>query len=189
MGFLFIQLTEVPMKMRVFVLLFLLCALPMSLFASGGHDGLDCVGCHGIHTAEVKKQIFAVVPNSKDINPATNSIYSGVTAICLSCHQQSEQGGQDIIPVVGHMSHPYNISDINPRVASVPASSMRDGVFECVGCHDPHPSNPNYKYLLVATGGGSDLTKFCSVCHAAKVDPTGRNKSDLFSSMDERKVQ
>jgi len=176
------------MKMRVLVSLFILCALPLSALASGGHDGLDCVGCHGIHVAEVKKGIFAVPPNSTDGNPATNATYTGVTAICLSCHQASEKGGQDIIPIAGHMSHPYNIGVVNPKIATVPVSSLRDGVFECVGCHDPHPSNPNYKYLLVDTDGGSNLTKFCSVCHAAKVDPTGRNKSELFSSMDERKV-
>jgi predicted CXXCH cytochrome family protein len=86
------------------------------------------------------------------------------------------------------MSHPFNIAKINPRVAAVPASALREGVFECVGCHDPHPSNPNYRYLTVNTNGGSNMNRFCSVCHSVKVDPKNVNAQPLFSSMDQREA-
>ena len=169
---------------KLFVVVALL-SLPVSALAAGAHEDLGCVGCHGIHTAKDGKLIFAVSANSKDVNPRTGQPYSGVTALCLGCHESADKGGEDIMPVDGHMSHPFGISKINPKVASVPSEVLRDGKFECVGCHDPHPSNPNYKYLRVGTNGGSKMSTFCSVCHSVKVDPKNRNAQDLFNSMDQ----
>ena len=163
-------------------------AVPTGVFAAGAHEDLACVGCHGIHTAKDGKVIFGVVPNTVDINPRTQKPYSGVTSLCLGCHQDSDKGGDDILPVAGHMSHPFNISEVNPKIAAVPQTLLRDGSFECVSCHDPHPSNPNYRYLRVATDEGSSMSKFCSVCHSAKVDPNNVNKDSLFNSMDQRKA-
>jgi len=165
-----------------------LLALPTGAMAAGAHEDLACVGCHGIHTAKAGEVIFAVAPNSLDVNPRTQKIYSGVTALCLGCHQSSDKGGDDILPIAGHMSHPFNITEINPKVAAVPTSLLREGSFECVSCHDPHPSNPNYRYLRVDTEGGSSMSRFCSVCHSAKADPKNVNKEPLFSSMDQRKA-
>ena len=53
----------------------------------------------------------------------------------------------------------------------------------CVGCHDPHPSNANRKYLRVNTSGGN-MQKFCSLCHPSK---SGKrtNPAEIFSSMGE----
>jgi len=175
------------MKKLLYFLLLASLAAPAAALAAGGHDDLSCSGCHGIHTAQADELIFAVAPNTKDINPRTKQGYTGVTALCLGCHQAAEQGGEDIIPIAGHLSHPYNIKNINAKIASVPASSLRNGTFECVGCHDPHPSNPNYRYLLVDTQQGAKLDQFCSVCHSAKVDPKALVKQSLFSSMDQRK--
>lgn len=172
------------------LLLFLLVAglmVPCGALAQGGHDEIGCSGCHGIHTAQNDKLIFAVPSNTKAINPRTKKPYTGITAMCLGCHEDSDQGGQDIIPIKGHLSHPFNLKNINPKIASVPASSLRDGVFDCVGCHDPHPSNPNYRYLLVDTQKGAKLDVFCSICHSSKVDPKSLVKQALFSSMDQRK--
>lgn len=165
-----------------------LIALPATAFAAGAHEDLSCVGCHGIHTAKDGQLIFAVPPNSKDVNPINGKPYAGVTALCLGCHQTSEKGGEGIMPVSGHMSHPFNISKINPKVAQVPVSVLRDGSFECVACHDPHPSNPNYRYLRVDTDAGSKMSQFCSTCHSVKVDPKNINKKPLFDSMDQRKA-
>ncbi len=177
------------MKKMVLFLLVASLAAPVAALAAGGHDVLTCTGCHGIHTAKEEKLIFAVSPNTKDINPRTKKPYSSITALCLSCHETTDKGGQDIIPIKGHMSHPFNINikEINPKIANVPASSLRDGVFDCVGCHDPHPSNPNYRYLLVDTQNGARMDVFCSVCHSAKVDPKSLDTKPLFSSMDQRK--
>src|SRR5208337_327696 len=160
--------------------------LPFSGFAAGGHDGLVCTGCHGIHTA--KDAIIFVVPSNKsDINPRTKQPFAGTTALCLGCHETPEKGGMGIKPIDGHMSHPYGLDSVNAKVASVPAELLRDGRFECVGCHDPHPSNTNYKYLRVDTANGSKMDSFCAVCHPMKADPkVSAQKSKLFDSMDER---
>ncbi len=169
--------------MRIFLLsLLIVMAIPALALAAGPHEGLDCTGCHGIHTAQ-GDIIFAVTPNTEAINPATGKPNTGVTALCLGCH--SETGGMGILPVVGKKSHPFGVTP-NAKVASVPAELLREGKLECVGCHDPHPSNPNYKYLRVSTGGGAKMESFCNLCHASK---SGRqaSPSDIFSSMDERK--
>ncbi len=152
-------------------------------FGAGRHEGLNCTGCHGIHDAK-GQIIFAVEPNTKAINPRTKKPYTGVTALCLGCHETPENGGMGIIPVSAKHSHPYGIAP-NPKVAVVPKQFLRDGKLECVGCHDPHPSNPNYKYLRVDTQGGAEMQKFCAICHPAKAD-VKLSKIKVFDSMDER---
>ncbi len=69
----------------------------------------------------------------------------------------------------------------------MPAELLREGGrFECLGCHDPHPSNPYYKYLRVDTAKGSKMDAFCAVCHPIKADmATVNEKAVLFTSMDE----
>ncbi len=165
----------------------ILSALPAVSFAAGAHDSLSCTGCHGLHTAKSSAFIFAVEPNSKDVNPRTKQPYGGISALCLGCHQSPEKGGQGIKPISGHTSHPYGLSVINPKIARVPAALLRSGRFECVSCHDPHPSNSNYKYLRVDTQGGTKMENFCAVCHPMKADQkTTSAQVRLFNSMDER---
>ena len=159
---------------------------PLSAFAAGGHDGLECTGCHAIHTAK-DVLIFAVPANKTDINPRTKQPFADISALCLGCHETPEKGGMGIKPIEAHMSHPYGLDSVNPKIAVVPAELLRNGRFECVGCHDPHPSNPNYRYLRVDTANGSKMDSFCAVCHPAKADPkVSSQKPKLFDSMDER---
>ena len=155
--------------------------LPALAFAAGAHDSLSCTGCHGIHTAETGELIFAVKPNTKAVDPKTKKAYSGVTALCLGCHE--DNGGMGIMPIKSMKSHPYGVAP-NPKVAAVPGSLLRKGKLECIGCHDPHPSNPNHKYLRVGTKGGSNMQDFCSLCHSSK---SGKKVSTakIFSSMSE----
>lgn len=161
-------------------------ALPLAAVAAGGHDGLVCSGCHSIHTAK-DEIIFAVPANKVDMNPATKQPYAKITALCLSCHQNPDKGGMGIKPIAAHVSHPYGIASANPKVARVPAELMRDGKFECVGCHDPHPSNTNYRYLRTDVGKGERMEAFCAVCHPMKADPqASARKMKFFDSMDER---
>lgn len=169
----------------LFLLLAMVCFIPGLANAAGKHEGLNCTGCHGVHDAK-GQLIAAVEPNTKALNPVTNKPYSNVTAMCLSCHETPEHGGMGILPVSSAMSHPYGVTP-NPKVASVPAVFLRDGKLQCVGCHDPHPSNPNYKYLRVDTKGGREMSKFCAICHRSKAD-TGEIKIDVFNSMDERQA-
>lgn len=167
-------------------ILILVIALPAVAFAYGGHDGLNCTGCHGIHNAK-GEIIFAVEPNKKAINSRTKQPYTGTTALCLGCHETVEKGGLGILAVSAAHSHPYGIT-VNPKVANVPAVFLRDGRLECVGCHDPHPSNPYYQYLRVEPGAkGAKMAEFCALCHASKATPTDAAKMKVFDSMDERK--
>ncbi len=128
------------------VLLSLLAPLPAR--PAGGHGTIGCVACHGLKKVE------------------------GTSSFCLKCHATKEEGGRDILPISKHTSHPYDLATVNPRVARIPTELVRpDGRFACLSCHDPHPSNANYKYLRVATGAkGANIDAFCAVCHPAKSD-------------------
>lgn len=162
-------------------------ALPLSALAAGGHDSVGCTGCHAIHTAK-GAIIFAVAANKQAVNPKTKQPYSGTTALCLGCHEDSSKGGQGYAPIAGHMSHPYGLASVDPRIAKVPADLLRDGGrFECLGCHDPHPSNPNFKYLRVDTAKGSKMDAFCAMCHPVKADGAAA-PSVIFTSMDETRA-
>lgn len=169
-------------KVVLVVIAVLALALPGLALASGGHDSLSCTGCHGIHTAK-GDIIFAVEPNTKAINPATNKPYTGITALCLGCHENN--GGMGILPVMSKTSHPYGVVP-NAKIAGVPDTLLRDGKLECVSCHDPHPSNPNHKYLRVDSRGGANMADFCTLCHSSK---SGKKTpaTAVFSSMDESK--
>jgi predicted CXXCH cytochrome family protein len=171
-------------SMRVLGFLLLFLVVPVFVYAAGAHDGLNCVGCHGIHTAK-GEIIFAVEPNKKSVNPKTKSPYAGTTALCLGCHETIDKGGMGIMPVSSAMSHPYGVAP-NLKVASVPDVFLREGKLECVGCHDPHPSNPNYKYLRVDTKKGGEMRVFCAVCHSSKADVAAKDIK-VFNSMDEMK--
>lgn len=161
---------------------------PLVTFAAGGHDSVGCTGCHSLHSAK-GSVIFAVPPNTKMLNPATKQPYGGATALCLGCHAEPEQGGQGYAPVSRHNSHPFGLASVNPKVARVPGSLLRDGGrFECLGCHDPHPSNLNAKYLRVDTGKkGEKMDAFCGVCHSTKAEGTGAQLA-IFDSMDETRA-
>ncbi len=160
--------------------------LPVYALASGGHDSIGCTGCHAIHTAK-GDLIFAVAPNKQAVNPKTKQAYTGTTALCLACHEETSKGGQGYAPISAHMSHPYGLASVNPKVAKVPPELLREGGrFECMGCHDPHPSNPYYKYLRVDTAKGTKMDAFCAVCHPIKADAAmAGEKTVLFTSMDE----
>ncbi|MCP4657917.1 MAG: cytochrome C [bacterium] len=167
--------------MRYASVMLMVLLLPAVAFAAGGHEGLVCTGCHSIHEAKADI-IFALDANLEAVNPLTNSSYTGVSALCLSCHEDT--GGMGILPVFGSASHPYGVAP-DPRIAEVPALFLRDGTLGCVGCHDPHPSNANYQYLRVPTARGNQMQDFCNLCHVSKsgvrADPSG-----VFTSMDEQ---
>ncbi|MCX7793669.1 MAG: hypothetical protein N2257_04610 [Thermodesulfovibrionales bacterium] len=171
--------------MKILVPLFLVLLIPVIVHGAGKHELLNCTGCHAIHTAK-GDIIFAVEPNKKALNPQTKTPYTGVTALCLGCHETPERGGAGIAPISGAMSHPFSVTP-NPKVATVPQGLLRDGKLECSGCHDPHPSNPNYKYLRVDTKAGKEMETFCAVCHPSKVEKAPKDVK-IFDSMDERRL-
>jgi predicted CXXCH cytochrome family protein len=83
------------------------------------------------------------------------------------------------------MLHPFSVEQPNPRVAKVPPELLRAGGFECLSCHDPHPSNPNYRYLRIAAKSAPAMSQLCIVCHTRKAAPNSAPPK-LFDSMDER---
>lgn len=132
-------------------------------FAFGPHDD-DCVECHSIHYAQGNK-IIGVKPLTTLKNPATGKNLGGNSTLCLGCHNEDE----GIIPIDLKKTHPVGMK---PKDVKVPANALApDGTLVCRSCHDPHPSNPNYAYLVANTSGGKKLGKFCEVCHADKREP------------------
>ncbi|WP_025321247.1 cytochrome c3 family protein [Deferrisoma camini] len=131
-------------------------------WAYGPHDP-NCVECHSIHYAK-GRAILAVAPNTAEKNPATGKNAADDAALCLGCHNEDE----GIIPIHLAQTHPVGMK---PKKVKVPADLLRkDGTLGCTSCHNPHPSNPNYKYLRGTVAKGSELGKFCAICHGDKVD-------------------
>jgi predicted CXXCH cytochrome family protein len=160
------------------------CVLAAPARAGGGHQGLGCVGCHAMHAGK-GELLAAVAPNLTMPEARTGKPHGPLTAFCLGCHADVADGGKGIAPVSNHMRHPFSLASPNPRVAKVPEELLRDGRFECVSCHDPHPSNPNYRYLRIPATAAPSISQLCSVCHVRKADPSFVPPR-LFSSMDER---
>jgi predicted CXXCH cytochrome family protein len=158
--------------------------LASAALAAGGHQKLACSGCHSMHAAR-GGALAALSPNAKMPEARTGKPHGAPTASCLSCHADAAEGGKGILPVSEHMRHPFSVAQPNPRVAKVPPELLRDGRFECLSCHDPHPSNPNYRYLRIAAKSAPSMSQFCSICHTRKADPNVPAPK-LFDSMDER---
>ncbi len=130
--------------------------------AYGPHDP-NCVECHSIHKAK-GRAILAVAPNTKEKNPATGAGVTGGAALCLGCHN-ADQG---IMPILLASTHPVGMK---PNKVKVPADLLeKDGGLGCASCHNPHPSNPSYKYLQGSVAKASELGKFCAMCHPDKAD-------------------
>ncbi len=142
-------------------------ALVLSLAAApalayGPHDP-NCVECHSIHAAK-GKAILAVAPLTSQKNPATGAGAAGDVSLCLGCHNEDE----GIMPIALMSTHPVGMK---PNKVKVPADLLKkDGTLGCMSCHDPHPANPNYKYLQGNVAKGSDVGKFCSLCHPEQAD-------------------
>ncbi len=127
-------------------------------YSYGPHDE-NCVECHSIHMAKGDKLPAVNLSTEKY---KTGETVKGTDAFCLGCHNKNV----GIMPVDLQKTHPVGIK---PNKAKVPTANLAaDGMFGCMSCHDPHPSNPNYKYLVVDTNGGKNMGKFCSYCHPAQ---------------------
>ncbi|UCF29789.1 MAG: cytochrome C [bacterium] len=145
----------------LFTAMAVLC-LPMVVTAAGPHDN-NCTDCHSIHDTKADPA-FGVEPNTSEKYRHSGAPAVGIDSLCLGCHNEDE----GIAPIHFMKSHPVGLK---PVKATVPAELLNDqGLLSCASCHDPHPSNPNAKYLRVATDGGRALGRFCALCHEAMVD-------------------
>jgi predicted CXXCH cytochrome family protein len=150
-----------PPKLLPLLVSLLGLLLPLAAGAAGAHDKLQCAGCHA------KKEIMT--GNKTYLDPATGQPFSGSTAVCLACHQTADAGGQGAYVVNRHDSHPFGLAAWNPKKAKIPGELLVNGRMECLSCHDPHPSNTNYKYLRMDCGeDGRDTEAFCGQCHPRK---------------------
>ncbi len=144
----------------------ILCANPA---LAVGHD-VDCKDCHSVHGAK-GAFIFGVAPLAEQATAYGGKIDPAqVDALCLGCH--NDKSG--ITPIMLKNSHPTGVT---PKKLKVPEEVLRKGLLTCVGCHDPHPSNQNYKYLTINTNNGKDLGIFCGKCHPAQSDPATLTKA------------
>ena len=160
------------------------CAAAASTaLAYGGHEKLGCTGCHAMHAGR-GAALAALAPNVRLAELRTGAPHGPLSAMCLACHADAQDGGRGIAPVSQHMRHPFSRERPDPRIARVPPELLRGARFECVSCHDPHPSNPNYRYLRLASPGSPTVSQLCGVCHPRNAAVTYAPK--LFSSMDER---
>ncbi len=132
-------------------------------FAAGPHD-MECMECHSTHYAKgdyaVGVNLFRRQPGSY---PYPRQI-ADIDALCLGCHNEEE----GILPVNMHTTHPTGVT---PTYTKVPRQLLKDGIFTCVSCHNPHPSNANYKYLILPTSEGGNMGTFCAKCHPNQSDP------------------
>ncbi len=178
-------------KKQIRIILVSVISLSTGLFAYGPHEGLDCLGCHSTHFA-VDHKLLAV-KNTNMKNPLTEETLNKLVARnCLGCHQLPAYGGVGVKPVHLHTSHPIGMAP-NSKIASVPDNLLKNGLLDCVSCHEVHPSNPNFAYLRVDVGqAGSQIQNLCATCHSAKVDLANAGIKDVdqikvFSAMDQEK--
>jgi len=154
------------MKRLLMALTGMFCLLATAALAqaAGPHD-MDCKECHSPHNAKAD-WIVGVAPQSNATMPDGSKMTLGpVDAMCLGCH--NEKTG--IMPVNLRTTHPVGIK---PVAAKVPENLLSGGMLTCGSCHNPHPSNANYKYLIVDTKGGKTMGVFCAVCHPGQSDPS-----------------
>jgi hypothetical protein len=137
---------------------------PWGWAAFGPHDP-NCVACHSPHVAK-GASIWAMAPNTALINPATRKNITGIVSLCMACHDEAMKARIDL-----KRSHPVGLK---PKRAKVPEEMLRQGALSCTSCHNPHPFNPYYKYLVVSTDGGRNMGKLCVLCHAAQAAPESK---------------
>ncbi len=157
---------EKSLSIWLAALLLVFCA--QTALAFGPHDE-NCVGCHNVHYAK-GNFIIGPQPNTTLDNPATNTKTNGIESLCLGCHNESE----GIMPIHLTTTHPTGVA---PTYVKVPEQLLRDGKLSCVSCHNPHPSNSNYKYLVVDTQKGANMGVFCATCHNEQAPPEVRKAS------------
>ena len=76
-----------------------------------------------------------------------------------------------------HETHPVGVES---EKVTLPKEARgfkgQENQLTCLGCHDHHPSNPNYMYLRWPTDKGKDIPRFCAHCHPDKLRPPGARR-------------
>ena len=164
----------------------------------GWSGGQICIVCHASHNGatgvsdaplwnhDLTASVFTLYSSST--MDATVSQPSGVSLLCLSCHDGTVAldsfggttgstfigGGQNFGTDLSN-DHPISVSyaadttlapDTNPSGiaggSTIAADMLFSGNVECASCHDVH-NGYGFNKLLVKSNGGSAL---CQTCHA-----------------------
>jgi predicted CXXCH cytochrome family protein len=127
-----------------------------------------CLNCHG--DEEYKAQLKELGASLFEEEP--EAMPEGTTTPLDEMMLEPVDVGFRIIDL--HETHPVGIV---PKTVVLPKEARgfkhQENQLTCLGCHDHHPSNPNYKYLRWPTDGGRDMNSFCAHCHSDKENPEG----------------
>jgi DmsE family decaheme c-type cytochrome len=110
-------------------------------FFTGPHasSGTDCSTCHSIHQPSPKSRGNLLQTAHGIGRPMEN--LSASSALCQGCHEEV-----------------FSQFDLNER------HRLREGILDCVSCHDPHDVNPRAQL-------GGFKQQMCAECHADKAGP------------------
>jgi predicted CXXCH cytochrome family protein len=146
-----------------------------------------CLNCHG--DEEYKAQLKELGADISFLEDEPEAMPEGTTTPLDEMLLGAVDVGFMIIDL--HESHPVGI--VSEKVV-LPEESRgfkwQENQLTCVGCHDHHPSNPNYKYLRWPTNKGQDMNSFCAHCHTDKIKPEGaepqrRRRGGTFTAASE----
>jgi len=124
-----------------------------------------CLDCHG---DEKYKDQLKQLGMFREVDESAEA--PAATAVLDELELKPANVGFRIIDL--HQTHPV---EIVPRNVKVPTEAMgfkgQEDQLTCMGCHNHHPSNPNYKYLRWPAGKDNNLNDFCAHCHTDKKKP------------------
>ncbi len=129
-----------------------------------------CLNCHG--DEEYKTQLHELGANIAQLEGEPEAKPEGSTTPLDEIMLAPADVGFRIIDL--HETHPVGII---PKKVVLPEEAKgfkwQEEQLTCMGCHNHHPSNPNYKYLRWPVKDGNDLNSFCKHCHNDKMKPEG----------------
>lgn len=138
-----------------------------------------CLSCHSPQAGDIGYEDIADPLQEDEFETAfeekTKGDLEGTTAVLDDMMLKPIDVGFRVINL--HKTHPVGIV---PRTVKLPADARgfqgQEDQLTCLGCHNHHPSNPNYKYLRWPADKGKNINKFCSNCHPDKVKPAGAKR-------------
>ncbi len=135
-----------------------------------------CLSCHSPQAGDIGYKEIAESLQEDELEEA-EAEREGTTAVLADMMLKPVDVGFRVIDL--HKTHPVGIVP-NPSKVVLPPEAKgfqgQDDQLTCLGCHNHHPSNPNYKYLRWPSDKGQNINKFCAHCHPDKVKPEGAKR-------------
>ena len=134
-----------------------------------------CLSCHSPQAGDVGYTDIAEPLQEDELESEPETELEGTTAVLDEMELKPVDVGFRVIDL--HKTHPVGIV---PRKVVLPPEARgfkgQEDQLTCLGCHNHHPSNPNYKYLRWPADKGKNINKFCAHCHPDKVKPPGAKR-------------